>query len=977
MTTQNKTKILIVDDVEQNRLILNEILKNKYDIVEADDGDVCLDLLRTDKDIDLVLLDILMPRVDGFAVLDAMSKDKNISRPVIIVTGDNTSSLEIKALNSGAMDFLEKPYNPDIVRSRVDNIVTRKILEAKIIKAELSNAKEQLEAMVELVPDGIAICDIHPNGQVYMEFTNEYFKNFFSIDSDKFERLKNGEFSLTDISKIAHEEDRERILNALNNFKFDSAFSTIEFRVAADGVTKWVRASMMFMPHDNGVVRCHALIADITADREREAQVTAAFDELKYITSHDSLTQLFNRGFFCIKTEQLIKDNPDCSYTIVLCDIKNFKIVNDLFGNEKGDEILIHIAKKVKLLAGDNGTYGRLGSDKFAICIPTSECSPAKIVDDIDNWINSSEIIDYNVKTYLGLCDIDDRNVPIEIVCDRATMALKNAKLDYIKRYTYYDANMRQSIMDEEVILNEMEDALATDQFKLCYQPIFSISTGKPVSAEALVRWIHPTRGIIPPNKFIPVFENNKFITNLDKYVFEEACKFQRKRLDQGKKIIPISINFSRLDCYLPGICEDVLGLVKKYGLTTDMIKVEITESAYTEDKEQIVSVAEKLRSYGFSILMDDFGSGYSSLNILKDVKVDILKIDKTFVDDMADSDMGGAIVSSVVRMARLIGIDVIAEGVEQQNQIDFLRGIGCDIIQGYYYSKPLFEDEFSETLDKYINMEDGESVEIFRNNNVSIDRAWNSKEDINTIFDGLIGALGLYELNQDGTLEIIRVNDAYYELFGSSPQSVYSNLGGSFSKLTEESRHTLIETCSKAKYNSQISCCELCKYHEDGHIMWISCRVKYIGRNDKRDMFYILINDITERKNNEASKQLNEYASVFRTFFNAIFEFNPTKRTVTVLHSDGSLGFKTGSKFESSDFKKEFIDQTLYAESVEVFQNNKSKFDDTDELYVDRWDLKGSDGVTRPYERRLIKIKDSEDKIYLSCFVDMSGSRV
>lgn len=840
--------------------------------------------------------------------------------------------------------------------------------------AKMSSVVERLTAMIELVPDGIAICDVSKSEELYIEVYNEHFKSIFGIDEELAKKFKTGEFTLEAFAKLVHDDDREELLSSLRKSIRDLTTTNCEFRVNLKGLIKWIRMSMTSEYNDGNIVRCHCLFSDISADREREAQVSAAFAELKYITCHDQLTQLYNRDAFCERTESLLRNNPDTNYTLAMCDIKNFKVVNDLFGNETGDKVLIHMSKRVRDIAKENGTYGRLNSDKFAFCIPSSEFNADEILIDMDNWLNNSGIIDYNVKVFLGIYDIfDEPDLPISNICDRAALALKNAKRDYVKRYTHYDNNMRQSIMDEEFVLNEMEDALKGGQFKLCYQPIFSISTGKPVSAEALVRWVHPTRGIIPPNKFIPVFENNKFITYLDKYVFEEVCKFQRARIDSGKEPIPISVNFSRLDCYLPMICEDVYALVEKYGLTTDMIKIEITESAYSEDKEQIICVAEKLRGYGFSILMDDFGSGYSSLNILKDVKVDILKIDKKFVDDMADSDMGGAIISCVVRMARLIGIDVIAEGVEEQYQIDFLRGIGCDTIQGYYYSKPLFEDNFTKLLDEHQNMPLDMSRIKLRKDSANLD-SFNA--DINSVFGGLIGALGLYELGPDGVLEIIRVNDAYYDLFGSSPSKVYSDLAKSFSQLTEDSRHALLKACSKAKYDNEIASAELRKFHEDGHPMWISCRIKYIGRDDNRDMFYILINDITERKRQHVSQQLNEYAEVFKTFFNAIFEFNPTKKVVKVIYSDGSLSFDSGAKFETMDFRKTFIERAIPDGNIEKFRETKAKFDKTDKC-VDRWNLRNNDGEIRPFERRLIKISNSDDDIYLSCFVDMTKNMI
>lgn len=230
-------------------------------------------------------------------------------------------------------------------------------------------------------------------------------------------------------------------------------------------------------------------------------------------------------------------------------------------------------------------------------------------------------MIDYNLKIFAGIYNIiNDEKIPIDQMCDRANMALKSAKRDYVNRYSYYDSEMRKMVMEEELILNDMDTALQNQQFKVCYQPIFSVTSGKPIAAEALVRWMHPDRGVISPQKFITVFENNKFITKLDWCVLEEVCKFQKKRLDAGKVMLPISVNFSRLDCYKPMICENVLGLIEQYGLSPDMIKIEITETAYTMDKEQIIDVTNKFRSYGFQVLMDDFGSGYSSLNTLKDV---------------------------------------------------------------------------------------------------------------------------------------------------------------------------------------------------------------------------------------------------------------------------------------------------------------------------------------------------------------------
>lgn len=592
MKKAKKRKILIVDDVEQNRMILSEILKEEYTVVEADDGDVCLDLLRKDKDIDLVLLDIVMPRVDGFEVLRQMSADGVLKhKSVIVTTGDKATDTEIKALTAGAVDFVEKPYNPDIVRTRVKNVIERIILENEML------------------------------------------------------------------------------------------------------------------------------------EKERIEQVTKVLNELKHVSRYDSLTKIYKRATFYNVTEKLLRGKPDVRYSIVIWDIKNFKIVNELFGSDVGDKILVLIAQKLKGIVGGKGVYGRLESDKFVICIPTSMCDINSIIVEMDSMLNNSSVVDYNLKIFAGIYNITaDEKIPVDQMCDRANMALKRAKSDYVNRYAYYDSEMRQTLLDEEAIINEIENAIATKQFWVSYQPIFSLKTGKPVSAEALVRWIHPQNGIVSPVKFITVLENNKFITNLDWYVLEEVCRLQKKRLDKGCRMLPVSVNFSRLDCYKPMICENVLGLVEKYGLTPDMIKIEITETVYATDKEQIVSVTKKFRDLGFDVLMDDFGSGYSSLNILKDVNVDVLKIDKKFIDDIEYSEKGAAIVSTVIHMADMLDIDVVAEGVENQYQIDLLGKIGCDKIQGYYFSKPLFEDEYCRFVDSYCGKASDEQKLDFKNKVISVD---------------------------------------------------------------------------------------------------------------------------------------------------------------------------------------------------------------------------------------------------------------
>ena len=249
------------------------------------------------------------------------------------------------------------------------------------------------------------------------------------------------------------------------------------------------------------------------------------------------------------------------------------------------------------------------------------------------------------------------------------------------------------------MIVRDMEFALQEGQFCIYMQPVYNLRTNRIVSAEALVRWNHPTNGTISPGKFIPVFERNGFIVRLDRFVWEEACRFLRAKKDRGDKVIPVSVNVSRLNFYNLDLIEYLMQLVKKYELETWMLKLEVTESAYTDNPHQLMMVVRELRLHGFPVLMDDFGSGYSSLNMLKDLPVDVLKIDMGFVREIERSGRASAIIRSIVSMAQNLDMGIVVEGVETKPQVDFLGSIGCEKIQGYYFSRPLPEKEFDGLL--------------------------------------------------------------------------------------------------------------------------------------------------------------------------------------------------------------------------------------------------------------------------------------
>ncbi|MBO5372795.1 MAG: EAL domain-containing protein, partial [Lachnospiraceae bacterium] len=389
--------------------------------------------------------------------------------------------------------------------------------------------------------------------------------------------------------------------------------------------------------------------------------------------------------------ERMIQSNPDKEYVIIKWDVDGFKVVNELFGTQIGDRVLLCLTKIIKENTGTYGIAAREERDHFVSCMEKDVffMNMPELMDLLENGMTDVGV-NYPVYIHIGIYEIEDRNVPLNTMCNRAEMALQTIKDSYVKRYAFYDEKMRQEMLEEQELAGQMKDALDEGQFFINLQPVYSVATGLPVSAEALVRWRHPEKGVISPGKFIPLSEKNGFIMKLDRFVWEEVCKMLADFRSRGIKTMPISINVSRVNFYSTDLCEFLMGLLKKYNLESSCLKLEVTESAYTENSQQMLTAMETLQKNGFKIMMDDFGSGYSSLNMLKNVLVDVLKIDMMFIRNLEVSERASNILAYVVRMAKALNMEIVAEGVETENQRDFLGHCGCDCIQGFYYSKPL-----------------------------------------------------------------------------------------------------------------------------------------------------------------------------------------------------------------------------------------------------------------------------------------------
>ena len=545
-----KNTILIVDDKEVNRECLIKLLEDDYNILEACDGEEAIEILDKNRDIiSAVVLDIIMPKLDGYGVLNEMSYRKMLPKiPVIVTSVDGDEASELKSLSLGASDFLGKPYNPIIVKKRLQNII--------------------------------------------------------------------------------HLKETASLVNYLQM---------------------------------------------------------------------DTLTGVYSKETFSKKTKEILKHSKDKKYAIVYSDIENFQLLKDLFGEKTGDNLLVFMAKVLKHYVNYNELCGRIENEHFVLLKEYDKKSLHNDLDIIVKTVNDFPV-NMNLRLRFGIYLIDTAKMSMHAMINRAILAVDTIKGRYGRYIAYYDKEIWEKQVHEQEILNCMEDAIKEEQFKVYFQPKYDLNSEKVAGAEALVRWVHPEKGFMNPGEFIPLFETNGFITELDKFVWDKTCGYIQGWKEKGYPVVPVSVNVSRTDIYNPDFIDIIMGIINKHGLKPENIHLEITETAYTENPHQIIEEVKKLKLLGFVIEMDDFGSGYSSLNMLNELPIDILKLDMGFVQGDLSMNSNN-ILSFIISLAKWMDYAVVAEGIETEEQIQMLRNMDCNFVQGYYYAKPMPPEEFERHL--------------------------------------------------------------------------------------------------------------------------------------------------------------------------------------------------------------------------------------------------------------------------------------
>ena len=552
----------------------------------------------------------------------------------------------------------------------------------------------------------------------------------------------------------------------------------------------------------------------------------------------------YNHSFM----ERLRKRLPEIlpnTYCIVAIDIEHFRLFNKLYGRSSGDEVIRYIYTCLEQSALEyDGIDAYLGGDNFVAFLPDDDevlnCIRQKIVKKFSKWNNTSAFF-----PLFGVYTIKDTSVLPELMYDHAMLALSHAEEDYKWHICRYTIEMESSLEEEVYLLAAIEEGLEKGEFTFFAQPQCNIATGQIVGAEALVRWQKPNGEVLLPGGFIPVLEKNKMIDQLDRYVWEKVCQWLKDWIDQGYSPVPISINVSRIDIYAMDVPKYIFSLLEKYQIPEYLIKIEITESAYTENNNRISHAVNTLRNRGLVVMMDDFGCGYSSLNMLKNIPVDVLKLDMRFLQFKEEERQKSAnILEAIVNMAGLLHLPIVVEGVENESQEKFVQKLGCRYIQGFYYYKPLPIKKFEELL-KDKRQIDAQGLVYKQVEPMHIREFIDTNFVSDSMLNNVLGPVVFFEVF-GGDIKVIRVNEQYFRMIGE--QHFEEDIQKEFLKrIPEEERCVFHRMIEKAFENPVLGADGMIHLLREGEQkMSVYAKVFYLREREGYRQYYCSLMDIS-----------------------------------------------------------------------------------------------------------------------------------
>jgi diguanylate cyclase (GGDEF)-like protein/PAS domain S-box-containing protein len=728
--TKAERVILIVDDSPDNLRVLSAALSGQgFQIRCAKSGAIALMAVETTSP-DLILLDIKMPEMDGYEVCQRLkASEATQDIPVIFLSALDDVFDKVKAFNMGGADYINKPFQVEEVLIRVKHQLSLRVaqveirklneelelrveqrteqlvkineeLELEIIERKhtaecLRVSEERLDSILGSIED--VVWSMHPTSSHFLYF-NAAVEKIYGFPPSKF--FADPEFWL----KVIHLDDRERVESANRNITEKGTVQE-EYRILRpDQEVRWVSdRRYLVYDLDGNAIRIDGVVRDIT-DQKR-AQERLVHDAL-----HDSLTGLPNRNLFMDRVEQAIKyskRHPKYMFAVMFIDLDRFKMVNDMHGHMIGDQFLQAIAKLLgSCLRSVGDTVARLGGDEFTILIDDiQEVSEALMIADrflskLLHPINlATQTIFASASIGIVISNRDYMN-GTDLLRD-ADIAMYRAKSLGKGRYILFDKEMYEQNLKASQLDSDLHYALERQEFELYYQPIVSLESSKLAGFEALIRWHHPERGLVPPSEFIPIAEETGLIIAIGDWVLNQACQqisiWQSKYIEA--KSLKISINLTCQQIREKDLLEKLDRVLATTGIDGSTIRLEITESSMMDQGEETLSKLEQLRARNIQLSIDDFGQGYSSLSYLHRFPVNTLKIDRTFVEQMSLGGQNLEIIRTIIILAHALDMNVVAEGVETHEQMSTLKQLGCEYAQGYLFSRPIIAADAEQMI--------------------------------------------------------------------------------------------------------------------------------------------------------------------------------------------------------------------------------------------------------------------------------------
>ena len=697
--------ILIVDDEPIQLDSLKELMSlSGYQVETAINGNNAIELLHK-YSFDTILLDLNMPDGSGFDVIDHIISNE-IPVKIIVVSGQSDFESTRSALKRGAYDFIKKPYAPDELLTTVKNATNKKQLENTnlSIQQKLEESEHLHRFIVDNSPDIVFMLDTEGR----FTFINDTV--YKTLGYDKNELL--GQH----YSKLVSGQSKEQAQYLFSEHRTGSRkFRNVELKLKCrdeseyryfDTTSMSMDLSNPGMPSNKPVQGTYGVARDVT--EKKQAQ-----ELINYQAYHDLLTRLPNRALMedrlKIAITQAVRNKNKLA--VMFLDLDRFKWVNDTLGHTIGDRLLQSVSQRLESCLRKGDTLARFGGDEFALVLPNiqNEEDAAVIATKIMEELKEPFAIDEHelyVSSSIGIALYPDAGLTIEALIQSADLAMYFVKDKGKNGFEFFNEEMNQMSNARLTIERELRKALANNDIKVCYQPQVRADTEEIVGFEALIRWQHPENGTVFPGDFIPIAEETGLILELGEYVLKTACADIKRWKDSGLKNIRVSINFSALQVEQDNFIDNIVSTLKEYGLPGSCIEVEITENVIMSDMSHVIQKLRKLTKMGIGIAIDDFGTGYSSLSYLQQFPISTLKIDKTFISSIHVNEGGTSIVNAIIAMAKGLKLNLIAEGVETDPQLEYLKNLGCDEIQGYLFGKAESADRTQEILNCVLNGE-------------------------------------------------------------------------------------------------------------------------------------------------------------------------------------------------------------------------------------------------------------------------------